>query len=838
MRRTPLLIIPIVTFVGLVVLLTAGPADAQTQPAPVETGTYVVVPDDNLWDVSQGCPSAPDPGGAYNAVLQLQNDEIKANPRLIEPEQRLPLPLPTALDLGEPTSLGEAARRCGVPWEGVALANDLPADPNFIVPAGRVLNMVPPPPPEEEGARGQEGEQEEGEQEEEEQEEGEQDGASTTGEPKLPTGSSWFPLAVAGFAAILVLLFWRGRRARRRIDDHPRRYERVRLLPLVAACFATGVVLIGLLLSLPAVAEEFGGATQKDLLEIPNGYTLLQGSLLLLAAAVAKCVLGKRLVLCVGAVHFVAGAGVGIGAGSLADVLPVRGVDLLTGASWLLGAGAAAMVFSAFSYLGEFDAEKRAGVVSLLMGATLLGVVIGPLTSAYLIRHWGRASIYLALVAAGLVIAAAAAPLRPDRPSKPKWFDVRGGVEVVSALGLISYGSIIVDQPGQARTGSLALLVGAALLADFVWKQRKVRRLGRDPVLPLELFRVPRFAAACALAALVWHLLLGHTSVIGVFLQVALQLDPVAIGGLVLFFGAAIVGVIADQRIKMPDWTAVVLGFVLFGAGLGIGSLVELGPGTEEDRFAALLDVAARHGGDLEGHLHVDWWPIVAAFVVAGIGVGLLLTRLTSIALTPLPDALRDAGTAFFRAVGFVVGGLPLPNLLVNMRYRGGIGAASLEGRTASERELAQTGLVDAGVLARSLEPEDPLGALRLFHGARESAWAAITYELRLSAAVAAVGGAVLSLVLLHPLSARWRLVLASGLAFATAGVAIELGGEVNAVVVLAVLWLVVVGLTVAIVGRRRDGSGEPGHTTASQFPSEHDPEHYLLLHRVQEEQV
>lgn len=255
---------------------------------------------------------------------------------------------------------------------------------------------------------------------------------------------------------------------------------------------------------------------------------------------------------------------------------------------------------------------------------------IGPAVSGVLLStlHWrGLFWVMLPLAVAMLVIGILLVPNVGD----PRRVPLDGLSVVLSAFafsGLV-YG---LSSIGESAQGSevvapwIPLAIGAAFMLGFVLRQLQLQR--RDAaLLDLRTFRAPSFTIAVVLLAIGMVSLFGMVIVLPIYLQNALGLDPLVIGGLLLPGGllmglmGPVVGNLYDRIGPRP---LVVPGAVLLSLGLWGMAM-----------FA----------------VDTPLWGVIAAHVVVSLGLGLLFTPLFTSGLGALPPHLYSHGSALVATI-------------------------------------------------------------------------------------------------------------------------------------------------------------------------------------------
>jgi MFS family permease len=237
--------------------------------------------------------------------------------------------------------------------------------------------------------------------------------------------------------------------------------------------------------ALPTFARDLHAST-SGLQWIVDAYTLTFAALLLLAGAIADRY-GRH--------HALAGGLAVFAAGSLAAAFTHSTTELMA-ARAVMGIGGAFIMPATLSiitnvFTGPAERTKAIGLWASVSG---LGVAIGPVAGGWLLTHFSWDSIFLvslpivavALIAGRWLVSASRAP-RSGR------LDLTGAMLSVAAFTVLTY--MIIEAPSYGWLSATTLGLAAAsiaLLAGFVaWEARS-----DHPMLPLHLFRNPRFTGA------------------------------------------------------------------------------------------------------------------------------------------------------------------------------------------------------------------------------------------------------------------------------------------------------------------------------------------------------
>jgi EmrB/QacA subfamily drug resistance transporter len=374
------------------------------------------------------------------------------------------------------------------------------------------------------------------------------------------------------------------------------------------------VILDGTVVSvaLPTIADNLG-LGPADLAWVVNAYLVGFGGLLLLAGRVGDLIGRRRM--------FMAGLAVFTFASLLCGLAQTSGQ--LIGARFVQGAGGAmssAVILGMVVALFPEPAEKaQAFSVYAFVGATgaSLGLVAGGILTDALDWRW----IFLVNLPIGIATLAFSRKTLDADPGLglEQGADVPGAMLIVAALMVTLYAIVGVQRYGLASTHTMGLLaIGAALLAAFVACEARTR----TPLVPLRLFRTRTLTAANAVQLFMIAGFFGQQFMVALYLQRVLGFNAAEVGLGMLPIAAAIGATSLGLAARLIGRLSA-RGVLLAGMSLA----------------AVSLAVLAR--SPAEGSYVID---VLPALVALGVGGGLSMPALTTIAMSDTPPA--EAGLA------------------------------------------------------------------------------------------------------------------------------------------------------------------------------------------------
>jgi EmrB/QacA subfamily drug resistance transporter len=366
-------------------------------------------------------------------------------------------------------------------------------------------------------------------------------------------------------------------------------------------------------------------ASSSGLQWIVDAYTLTFAALLLLAGAIADRY-GRHRALAGGLAVFAAGSLAAAFTQTTAELIAARAV-MGVGGAFIMPA-TLSIIMATFT-----DHAERTKAIGLWSAVSGLGVAIGPVAGGWLLTHFSWDSIFLVnlpIVAVALVLGYWLVPV--SRVSGTGRLDLTGAALSVAAFSTLTYAIIEAPDHGWLSASTLALgALSIALLAGFAaWEARS-----DHPMLPLRLFRNPRFTGAGVSITVLFFALSGVVFLSTQIYQFVLGYSPLAAGVRALPSAAALavlspVGAALAKRagVRVP----VTLGLAAVTAGL--------------------LLFATATGSSGYGHY-------VLAMVIVSAGIGLAMSAATSASMAELPPAMAGVGSAVndtTRNMGSVLG--------------------------------------------------------------------------------------------------------------------------------------------------------------------------------------
>jgi EmrB/QacA subfamily drug resistance transporter len=444
---------------------------------------------------------------------------------------------------------------------------------------------------------------------------------------------------------------------------------------LAVVSLATAMLMLDIAVvntALPSIARDLHTGL-GGLQWVVDAYTLALASTVLTAGFLADR-LGRRR-LFIGGLTLFTGASVAAAAsGSIEALVAARAVQGLGAA--ILFAVALALLANAFQ-----DAKGRTFAIAV-WGATIGGsFAIGPLAGGALTSGLSWQWIFLVNVPIGAAaLWITLTKVRESRDPFPRSLDGAGQAALIAAMFLTVLGLLRGNEQGWGSTPIVLELGGAAIawIAFIVIEKR-----GRQPMLPLGLFRNPVFTGTQLSVFAISGSLFAIYLYVTIYLQNVLGLSAIE-AGLVLVPGTVVnflvAGASASFIPRLPARVPVAGGLGLVAAGM------------------ALMTMADEHS---------SWTATLPGMLVAMVGTGMVNTSLSGLALSILPE--RESGLAsgvhdMFRQGGIAVGIAALGTFIPHAAGLGADGPAfvnGLQNALLAGAGLAAVGAVLASVLIR-----------------------------------------------------------------------------------------------------------------------------------------
>jgi len=282
---------------------------------------------------------------------------------------------------------------------------------------------------------------------------------------------------------------------------------------LLTVCLAQFMVILDISIvnvALPKIHESLG-FSDTGLQWVVNAYTLSFAGFLMLAGR-ATDLLPRRQVFLVG---------VGLFAAASLGCAVADGQTILVGARAIQGFGAAVISAASLAIVtGSFaEGTERNRALGLWAAMGGVGGSAGVLLGGALTQAFDWPAVFIINIPVGIAVLLAGRRVIPRvaTAANERKLDVPGAVLISGGLTAIVYGIVRTDTLGWGSLGVLApLALGLVLLGLFALVEGK---LAADPLIPLDVFKMPALRAANLVVALLFAAMFGMWYFVSLYLQ-------------------------------------------------------------------------------------------------------------------------------------------------------------------------------------------------------------------------------------------------------------------------------------------------------------------------------
>lgn len=361
-------------------------------------------------------------------------------------------------------------------------------------------------------------------------------------------------------------------------------------------------------IALPTISESFH-ISSTTVSWVATSYLLVMVGCLLVFGKVSDMIGFKRIFL-TGFAIFTAGS-------FLCGFLPefFGGFPSLVLSRMFQAVGGAMMMSIAVAMITAYiPVELKAKAMSIIMIVAALGTALGPTIGGILTQHLSWHWIFFINVPVGIVAILLGAKVIPASglAGKVAGFDRAGAV--LAFVGLASLVFVVSEAPTFGPTSPVILclaLLSVVTLAGFVVHEFRVA----DPLLDLSLFLKKNFLLENLLLSLVFFSFSGINYLLPFYLKY-----------------------IGSYDTSMAGFIMTSMSFAMMAAGFLAGVLfIRLGP----RRLCIIACVPLILGYFMMTRLHIDTSIgfIVVSLILIGLGLGLVVTPVTTMIMTSVPKA-------------------------------------------------------------------------------------------------------------------------------------------------------------------------------------------------------
>jgi EmrB/QacA subfamily drug resistance transporter len=276
---------------------------------------------------------------------------------------------------------------------------------------------------------------------------------------------------------------------------------------------------------------------------------------------------------------------------------------------------------------GNFEGAAQRKAYALVGAAAAIAAAVGPLLGGFITTYL---SWRVAFAMEVVIIAVVLSGIRMvhDAPyTGPRTVDPVGAVLSVLAMGGLVLSILVWQEGGQFVL--LLMVVGAVALVSLARWLVSRKRAGRPTLVDPELFAIPTFRLGISGQMLQQIALGGAMIALPIYLQMVLEYNAMEAGLSLAPLSLSMFGValLAGRRAGNRRPSGIVrLGFLLLAVGL-----------------AALLPIVPRADSG---------WALFVPLVVAGCGLGLLVSQLNNYTLGPISEERVSEAAGINSAAG------------------------------------------------------------------------------------------------------------------------------------------------------------------------------------------
>ena len=496
------------------------------------------------------------------------------------------------------------------------------------------------------------------------------------------------------------------------VTERAGRREWIGLAVLVLPALLVSMDLTVLYLAVPQLSADLEPSSSQ-LLWITDIYGfLIAGSLITMGTLGDR--IGRRRLLMIGAATF--------GAASVLAAFSTN-AGMLIAARALLGVAGATLAPSTLSLIRNMfhDPQQRTVAIGVWITGFSTGGALGPVLGGVLLEFFWWGSVFLLNVPVMLLLLALAPVLLPEyRNPDAGRLDLPSAALSLAGVLAVIYGLKQVAEDGVGWLPALSIAAGLVVFTTFLRRQRRLA----DPLIDLQLFKVPAFSASLATNTLGIFAAFGIFFFTAQYLQLVEGMSPLRAGlwSLPSSAGFIVGAILAPMIVRRVRAAYVVAG------GLGLSAA----------GFGVLTQIEATSG------LAV----LVTGSIIFSLGLAPVFTLTTDLIVGAAPPeragsagAISETGSEFGGALGIAVLGS-----IGGAAYRSRITDTIPDGVPPEAATSARDTL--GGAVGEAGQLPSPLGA-ELLDAAREAFVQAMQLTAAISGAVM-LAAAIMAAVLLR----------------------------------------------------------------------------------------
>ncbi len=288
---------------------------------------------------------------------------------------------------------------------------------------------------------------------------------------------------------------------------------------------------------------------------------------------------------------------------------------------------------------GNFEGPMQRKAYALVGASAAIAAAVGPLIGGFITTYLSWRVAFFGEVLIIAVVLLGSGRIREVPFTGDKRVDVVGAGLSVLGMGGVVLGILLWESGGEAV--ALLLVVGVVALGSLAWWLKKRKREGKPALLDVALFASQYFRLGISSQTLQQVALGGMMIALPIYFQMVLEYNALEAGlsiaplSLTMFAVAILAGKRAGRR---SPGKIIFAGFVLLAAGVAI-----------------LIPVVPRADSG---------WAMVIPLMIAGAGLGLLVSQLNNYTLSPIEEervseaaAVNSAGGSFGLSFGLAFAG-------------------------------------------------------------------------------------------------------------------------------------------------------------------------------------
>jgi EmrB/QacA subfamily drug resistance transporter len=403
--------------------------------------------------------------------------------------------------------------------------------------------------------------------------------------------------------------------------------------------------------ALPTLQRSFR-ASQSSLQWTVDGYTLLRASSLFICGSIADR-FGRKRSFVVGLIMFITG--------SLACGLAPN-LGFLIGFRCFQGFGSAVLTPSSLAIITNTFTEprRRAWAIGMWNASTGVSTTAGPVIGGFLVQLFGWRSVFLVNIPIGLTALAYMKVIKESKSPTPRPFDFPGQIAI--GLGLLALVYALIS--GTADGWHSPLVLSLFIASIFFWLLFvNIQRVSAHPLIPLRYLKRPVLSGAALLAILAFTVTSGFQFINTLYLQEVRGFSPLHAGLLAVPTTLAVL-VVSPISGRLTGTRGARLPAVLAMLFMTAGMVL----------LACVIAVSS------------PLFLLIVAFLLLGIGSGLINTPITTAAISSMPKeraAVASAVATTGRQIGTTLGVALIGSIVFSVasgvaRAKGAVASASL----------------------------------------------------------------------------------------------------------------------------------------------------------------